>query len=274
MNRLIILAVLLSAFSCNLSAPEAQNNPDLEAFRSTTEQTYDQEAKVIHVMVALCDNENQGIVPVPAKIGNGQDPFNNLYWGALYGVKNYFKRSDSWTLLKTNQPNDIILERAIFKHKHQDVFLVADACDGRFIKETTINFLESSAGLQGEVIDVEGRNIGLRGLAKLLAYIGHDGLMDFQLERSFKNKDGKERDVIVLACASKNYFNEHLADANARPLVWTTGLMAPEAYSLHDALTAYLNGESDNAVSNAAAKAYAKYQRCSIKAAQRLLVNN
>src|SRR5688572_22804615 len=32
------------------------------------------EAQVIHIFVALCDNKYQGIVPVPAKIGNGQDP--------------------------------------------------------------------------------------------------------------------------------------------------------------------------------------------------------
>ena len=29
--------------------------------------------KLIHVLVALCDNQFQGIVPVPAKIGNGDD---------------------------------------------------------------------------------------------------------------------------------------------------------------------------------------------------------
>ena len=55
--------------------------------------------KTIHVFVALCDNDNQGIVPVPSKLGNGQDPKNNLYWGALYGVKTHFKNSKDWTLV-------------------------------------------------------------------------------------------------------------------------------------------------------------------------------
>ncbi len=35
--------------------------------------------ETIHVFVALCDNQNQGIVPVPASLGNGQDPKSNLY---------------------------------------------------------------------------------------------------------------------------------------------------------------------------------------------------
>jgi hypothetical protein len=74
--------------------------------------------KVIHVYVALCDNKYQGIVPVPEKIGNGQDTKNNLYWGCGYGVKMFFKNhAPAWKLLKLiKDPKDKILERAIFKH--------------------------------------------------------------------------------------------------------------------------------------------------------------
>ena len=42
-------------------------------------------------MVALADNDHQGIVPVPRQLGDGDDPANNLYWGARYGVKTYFR---------------------------------------------------------------------------------------------------------------------------------------------------------------------------------------
>ena len=48
--------------------------------------------RVIHIFVALCDNASQGIVPVPARIGNGDDPKNNLYWGAAFGIRTYFER--------------------------------------------------------------------------------------------------------------------------------------------------------------------------------------
>jgi hypothetical protein len=43
--------------------------------------------RVVHVFVALADNQHQGIVPVPAKLGNGDSPLTNLYWGATFGVK-------------------------------------------------------------------------------------------------------------------------------------------------------------------------------------------
>ena len=35
--------------------------------------------RTIQVFVALCDNESQGIAPVPARIGDGNKPDANLY---------------------------------------------------------------------------------------------------------------------------------------------------------------------------------------------------
>ena len=71
------------------------------------------QVKTIHVFVALCDNENQGIVCVPETIGNGLDASRNLYWGAGYGVRNFFdKRTSDWKLLKVIETKDsVILEK-------------------------------------------------------------------------------------------------------------------------------------------------------------------
>lgn len=55
-------------------------------------------------------------------------------------------------------------------------------------------------------------------------------------------------------------------------LLWTTGLMCPEAYTIHDALTGYVNKETNEAIRTRAALAYAKYQKCSVSAARNLLV--
>ena len=110
--------------------------------------------KSIHVLVALCDNVNQGIIPVPAKLGNGDKPDDNLYWGALYGVRTYF----------------------------------------------------------------------LPQLNKL----------------------------------------------GCRPILLTTGLMAPEAYTLEAALSGWLAHESPKQIRDRAARAYHAFQKCGLTAAQRL----
>lgn len=234
----------------------------------------DHSIQTAHVFVALCDNKYQGIVPVPAKIGNGQDPVNNLYWGAMYGVKTYFKNSKDWKLLRSSKINDTILERLVFKHKTKDFYLIADAYDGEYIEQTTKDFLYSSAGQEKDTLQIDGKTIGIKGNANLTTYIGHDGLMDFELKDDFKNEDQKQRDVIILACYSKRFFSPHLEDAKVNPLVWTSNLMAPEAYILHDALTGYLNKETNTEIQSRAAAAYSKYQKCSLKAAKNLLITD
>ena len=260
---------LITMFYCFIQCSSQARNS-----KEATEEfiPFDTLAKTIHVHVALCDNTYQGIVPVPEKIGNGQDPMNNLYWGCPYGIRTYFKKSSEWIFVKSSKINSTILERIVFKHATKDYYLIADAYNGKEIKKCTVNFLSGCAGLKQDTIHVKNRVIGIGGNASLLSYIGHDGLMDFQIDESFNKKDNKVRSCIILACISKSYFSPHLKNTGAIPLVWTTGLMCPEAYTLHDALTGYVNDESNEAIRSRAAQAYSKYQKCSEKAARGLLV--
>jgi len=247
-----------------------ENNEPEELFFDALE--FDTTYKTIHVFVALCDNKYQGIVPVPAKIGNGQDPHNNLYWGCGYGIRTYFKRSAEWTLLRLEKSDSLRLERLVFKHTTKKFYLVADAYDGQFIEQCTKDFLEGTAGGLKDTVQIGDRTIGIGGNAQLLCYIGHNGLMDFSLSESHESLDQKKRDVIILACISKRYFSNHLDHATINPLVWTTGLMAPEAYTVHDAISGYVKGETNEQIRSRAALAYSKYQKCSEKAARNLLV--
>jgi len=275
---LVLLISFTYLMSCNSQPkPKEENTLATIVVKDSLETKpleFDKTTKTIHIFVALCDNKYQGIVPVPSKIGNGQDPYNNLYWGTAYGIKTYFKRSKEWKLLKTQKVDNTILERLIFKHKTKNYYIVADAYNGKYIKQTTKDFLKSSSGLIKDTLKIGNTTIGIKGNAKLAAYIGHDGLMDFQLTETYKNKDQQKRDVIILACYSKSYFAPHLKNANINPLVWTTGLMAPEAYTIHDALTGYINNETNEEIRSKAALAYANYQNCSKKAARNLLVTN
>jgi hypothetical protein len=229
--------------------------------------------KKIHVFVALCDNVHQGIVPVPKSLGNGQNPRTNLYWGALYGVKTHFKRSKEWELMKTlPTKNPKILERVLFKHKTTDTYLLADAYDGKYIKQTTIDFLKASSGENSIEIKLPNKKIHFGENADLLAYVGHDGLMEFSLPNTFTPKNTEKRDAIILACISKEYFKPYLQQTGANPLVWSTGLMSPEAYTLKWAIDGWILGESDSEIRERAAKAYHKYQKCGMRGARGLLV--
>lgn len=226
----------------------------------------------IHVFVALCDNENQGIVPVPTQLGKGDQPASNLYWGAAYGMKSYFiNNTDEWKLVKTEKPGgNFILERIVFKHSSRPVYLIADAYRGDAIKQCISAFLLASNWQNQDEVALEEISLGIGGNAHLLAYIGHDGLMEFELNPSFRLNNNTAKPVIILACYSKEFFAEHLKNARANPILWTTHLMAPEAYTLKAAIEGWLAGESHNAIEERAAQTYHKYQKCGIKGARNL----
>ena len=234
--------------------------------------------RTVHVFVALADNQSQGIVPVAAKLGNGEDPEHNLYWGSAYGVKTFFARSVDWERIACGEkPKAEILERCVFKHRTANVYLVADAYRGREIRQAILDFLSSAAGDGSDTVRVPvasaAAKLPIRGGANLVAYIGHDGLMDFQLSQFPRKKNEAHRDAVVLACASKQFFAEPVRASGAYPLLWTTGLMAPEAYTLKSALDGWIAGESNEQIRDRAAGAYDKYQKCGFRGAHRLLVS-
>lgn len=231
--------------------------------------------RTIHVFVALADNQHQGIVPVPARLGNGLDPVHNLYWGAAAGVKTFFVRSSDWTLLSCGEkPKAEVLERCVFKHRRHEVYLVADAYRGDAIQQALLDFFAAAAGASPESITLplapHPISLTARGGSNLVAYVGHDGLMDSPLPFPTKKKNDNHRDAIILACASKQYFAETLRATGAYPLLWTTGLMAPEAYTLKSALDGWIAHESNEEIRQRAAASYDKYQKCGLQGARRL----
>ena len=240
----------------------------------------DSPPRTVHVFVALADNQHQGIVPVAAKLGNGEDAERNLYWGSAYGVKTFFSRSADWeriTCQEKPRPKTDILERCVFRHRTANAYLVADAYRGIAIQQAILDFLAAASGDHPERLSLPtapgGAKLPIGGDANLVAYIGHDGLMDFKISTVPQKKNEIHRDAIVLACASKQFFVEAMRASGAHPLLWTTGLMAPEAYTLKAALDGWIGEETGEQIRDRAAGAYDKYQKCGFRAAHRLFAS-
>ena len=233
--------------------------------------------KAVHVFVALCDNANQGIVRVPEALGNGQDPHGNLYWGAKYGVKTFFKGSADWRLVDAWKGKAPVLRCALFhgRFRGRSVYVFAEAWDGAKMRETLEAFLAAAAGRSRRrvLFGDDGRKIALPvgGGSDLVCFVGHNGLMDMRLER-YPSAAGDHRPeaAVVLACKSRDYFTDPLTEAGCKPLVTTTGLMAPEAYTLDAVIRSWASGETPAQTRAAAAAAYTRYQGCFLPAARRL----
>lgn len=211
----------------------------------------------IYVIVSLVDNDSQGIVPVPAKIGNGDDPRSNLYWGALYGVKTFLSKADGWRKLVCEKNiSGTILERCQFAWKDK-LTVTADAYRGSRIDQAMLDFMQQAA---------TPPNAAKR---EMVVFIGHDGLMDEQnqpiIERFPKHARHKKQ-AVVLSCMSEEFFSAHLRAAGSKPVVTTFSFMAPEAYVLEAVARGFANQASEAELRSSAGIAYAKYQRISAKA--------
>ncbi|WP_395743396.1 hypothetical protein [Prosthecobacter sp.] len=208
--------------------------------------------KRIHVFVALADNASQGIAPVPAKIGNGDDADANLYWGASEGFRSIFGRSKAWKLEKAEtSPTAEILDRRSYRHADKDCILVAEAWRGKNIHECLEAFFACLRDRRGD----------------LTAFIGHNELMDAPMAVSVLSPGAPPTDAIILCCVSGSFFKTPLAALQARPVLTTEQLMYPGAFLLRDALEVWLRNGSRPEIRMAAARAYAANQHISVKAA-------
>ena len=241
---------------------------------------------VAHIVVALCDNWSQRIVPVPAHLGDGDDPGSNLYWGALYGVKTHFARHDDWTRVAISAPtNPDVLDRVAFHSTVSrngntvDAYLIAEAWRGREIRTATNRFLQLAGGEPHETYvlgDATNETIvAAGGSSHLVAYVGHNGLMDFASPAvSEPESEAGPRSSVVLACRSRDYFADLLSVRKSHGLLTTNGLMAPEAYTLEATITAWFSGESPYTTRNSAADAYAEYQNADRDWSRRLFATD
>ncbi|MEI7929750.1 MAG: hypothetical protein WCH40_14460 [Verrucomicrobiales bacterium] len=206
--------------------------------------------KKVAVFVALCDNASQRIAPVPAKIGDGNKPGDNLYWGCTEGLPTCLKASKSWKLLKKEVPADTrILERCTFADTAGTMELSVEGWRGSDIGVCLMAF---------ETALVSGNY-------DLCAYIGHNVLMDGAIA-TLDKRAAKPVDAIVLCCQSEAYFKKRLTDLGARPVLLTTQFMYPGGFLLRDTLPLWAKGSPLADLRSAAGASYAGNQNISTKA--------
>jgi len=182
-----------------------------------------------------------------------------------------------------SKPKFPVIDRIAFEKISDDrrLIVIADAYDGKYIVDAMDDFLTAAAGGNVERIRIQAGKKGNEpvkemhveagGFADLVVYVGHNGLMDNTLpDVPAKLHEQNPKQAAVLACVSAKYFEQLLRRAGSEPLILTTGLMAPEAYTLDPILTGKLQGLTAKEIHEAVSQAYNKYQKTGISAARRL----
>jgi hypothetical protein len=173
-------------------------------------------------------------------------PKSDLYWGKLYGMKTYFSNHKDWELVAGNKPDTKIRERLLFYNPKHNLYVDAIAYHSDSIKTTITNFIEYAYTADSN---------------QLVIYAGHDGLMDFDIDiMPRKNKC----DVMVFSCISDYYFSPFVD-----MILSTYTLMAPEAYVVMAAIESWAMHDNEMEIRRKTAKVYAKYQKSTVKQAER-----
>lgn len=206
----------------------------------------------IHVVVALADNATQGIAPVPAKIGNGDDAASNLYWGASEGFRSVFAASRDWKLDRTEaNPSPEVLERRTFHHATAECVLVAEAWRGRDIREALASFFQHLRDRRENLVAFVGHE-RIDGWG----HDSHGGAGGCGGSRGHGAVLQERRMVRAPYCGPESPAGPHNAATHVSRFLL-----------LRDALAVWLRNGSRTEIRAAAGRSYAKNQGTPVKAA-------
>jgi len=210
--------------------------------------------RTIGVFVALADPKHQGLAALPESIGDGDNAETNLYWGNDEGLKGIFDRSRKWKLVDKNETaqSEVVLSRRTYRRVGVNLVMIARAYRGSAMKHCIQDF-------EGAVA---------HGAFDLVVFIGHDGLMDFQLPMPARAADQRKTpDCMALCCLSENHMKTRLLAAGGRPIVLTTQKMYPGAFILEAVANTWEAGKGLTEMRKSAGNSYSLNQKISKKAA-------
>tara|TARA_B100001750_G_scaffold241966_1_gene254530 strand:- start:429 stop:1190 length:762 start_codon:yes stop_codon:yes gene_type:complete len=231
--------------------------------------------RTIHILVPLCNSEHDGMVSVSTGCDYNK-PETNLFWGAIYGIKTFFKADvNNWEHIQDIQyQGSHILERSIFKHKKQNVTLIADAYNGKMLDVALIDFYQSLDGTKKEnflLLDWDFEiDVDIYGSSDLIIFVGQHKDIEYQ----FNSKTKSDIETMILTCFSQLNFCDAVSNTSAIPLLLTTNAIAPEAYSIKGALDVWINNRDSKEILDEASMQYNNYQNCGIKAAKSLFTTS
>lgn len=229
---------------------------------------------VIHVYVPLCHNDQ---VDCGSSLAGEPDNLkHNLYWGAAFGQKRFFRRKSSkWTEVTVEKGSGNVLERAVYRRSFPGepwgreapitAWVVFDALHGDAIDEAIDGLYREAAG--GGVLklnDGEERVMPIN----VVGYAGHNRMMDGKEAPATKGKAAIPS--FVFACYSRSYFEDELKQRGSTMLLSTQALMAPEGYVVDALVTALAQNAPRGELREATASAYATWQKISLKTAKRM----
>jgi hypothetical protein len=237
---------------------------------------------VAEIHVPLCDNSI--IRCGNDKLGDGDNPDTNLIWATTPGFGAWFeRRGNGWTRVLHQRGaatgNADIVAIDVYRRTIRtplawtkrgvpstfELDLVIHGWRGKAIDAALAAYASDvSGGPARELVLADKSRVRAGGAAQLVAYVGHNRLMD--LDRYTWPKPGAAATgTIAIACRTAPYMKE-MAGSTRVPLLMTTDLLFANAAPLEAVVLAFAAGHGYAKMRSDAAIAYAAIRKRPVEA--------
>lgn len=234
----------------------------------------------VQVVVPLCHNAQ--VDCAGPRAGAPADLDQNLYWGAVFGMRRFFDRKASkFERVSVDHDGQGLLERAIYRRSFDgavwgrvapvEVLVVFEAVHGDRIDEAVDRFWRNATAGSSVTFDDGGRARTVP--IDVSGYAGHNRLMDGTRLPDSEPPATGALPSFVLACYSDAYFTDRLEAAGSEPLLMTRALIAPEAYVVEGLVEALGKNVPRRELRRAAVDKYASWQRIDYSVASGLFAD-
>ena len=244
---------------------------------------------VITTHVALCDN--RVIRCGTARLGDGDKPGKNLYWGGASGFRATFDHARAWRrVLLDAGDGEVIIQRAVYRLRIKrpsarwralgvkagfDVYLVGLGYRGTRIGDASDTFIKQVMGEGGVKVRLpSGLELAAGGAGHIVGYAGHNHLMDNPGYRFPAATRKTPLGFFALACMTAPYLARHLPGEHRRALLLTRTFMYPGAFTIDGLAGALAAGKTQQEVFMAGVRRYAAAQKRPVRIIRKAFVHD
>ncbi len=233
---------------------------------------------VVQAHVPLCDND---VIPCGnARLGDGDRPEKNLYWATSEGFVGWFgRRGSGWKQVLDADGDaigeDHVLDLRVWRRElvtpaawrragapaRFTMVVVAQAWRGEQIHRAFTHYADDLYGVTNHPVKLaDGTVIAAGGDAHIVAYVGHNHLMDlaaFDWAAVAKRADARPRGAIAIACHTAVYMQDLVPSERQVPLVMTRDFLLASAAALEGGVLGFARGGDYAAIRKGAAAGYA-----------------
>ncbi len=237
---------------------------------------------VANIVAPLCDTTI--LACGNAKLGDGDSLRTNLYWATTAGFGQWFgRRRSGWRNLQTltgaatgdkDLLATLVYARTIATPaawqkrgapKQYELIVVVNGWRGKAIDRALQAYAREVSGLDSRTIALlDQRTIATGGAAHMVAYSGHNRLMDVE-DFTWPAAASKPIGAIAVACLTADYMEQAVPAATRVPLLMTRDFMFANAAPVEATILAVARGHGYAAIRRDAAAAYAAVQETSAK---------